>query len=363
MRRWYHPNPGPDGEPVAPDQSGSGRHDTLVDAGSQTDAFPQKIRPRYYNRFVGGSSIFSKLVRYPHPLLCGSSGPLTYLPDHMHEGHCEVPSDLTASFTFDGVEFDEYPEKNGARLAPEVIAWATNTVTNDEFGVVAAYDGHRADVGRVVVDATWHHWFNINVLPYKNASDPAHASYEPSVVPKFEAMKEYWRNVAVWLAKPTIQTCIRNGGWIRVIGYPDIAITYRKLDSIRDLNKYYWQLGSFAKDALGKSASQCQRIIWLWKLLQPVEEPNLLFPFKSDPDSIDPVIDFDFTELETVALGAAVHEAFDQFSNEDQPERLLEDNGEKFENVMRAAAQKGVKSFIKQREVNFKKSTDMLKRL
>ena len=41
MRRWWYPDPGPEDEPVAPDQTGSGRHDTLVDGGTQTDPFPQ----------------------------------------------------------------------------------------------------------------------------------------------------------------------------------------------------------------------------------------------------------------------------------------------------------------------------------
>jgi hypothetical protein len=40
------------------------------------------------------------------------------------------------------------------------------------FPVIAAYDGHRvhgpdAQPGRVVTDATWHHFFNINTQPFK----------------------------------------------------------------------------------------------------------------------------------------------------------------------------------------------------
>ena len=32
------------------------------------------------------------------------------------------------------------------------------------FGVgQATYDGHRADVGRVVCDSTWHHFVNVNL--------------------------------------------------------------------------------------------------------------------------------------------------------------------------------------------------------
>ncbi len=58
MRRWYYPDPGPNDEPPAPAQTGGGRHDTIVDTdpataglqGSQSDAVPQTIRVRSYQR-------------------------------------------------------------------------------------------------------------------------------------------------------------------------------------------------------------------------------------------------------------------------------------------------------------------------
>ena len=163
MRRWYHQNPGPNGEPVAPTQTGLQRHDTIVNNGSQTDAHPQTIRPKYYSRSIGGSR-FKLIDKFPHPVLCGPNGVINFLPDHMHEGCCEVPADLSQSFTFNGQSFTEYPSKDGHQEIPEVIAYATNNVDSDEFGVLATYNGHRVNVGRVLVDATWHHWFNINVF-------------------------------------------------------------------------------------------------------------------------------------------------------------------------------------------------------
>lgn len=363
MRRWYHPNPGPNGEPVAPDQSTDERHETLVDSGTETDPIPQTIRPKYYYRFVGGSMIFSKKVKYPHPLLCGSQGPLRYLPDHMHEGHCEVPSDLGSSVTFDGNTYEEYPEKNGHRESPCIAAHATNQVSNDEFGVVAAYDGHKVDVGRVVVDATWHHWFNYNVLPYKNASNPTHPSYEPSTVEKYRQIKEYYRNVATWLANPNLQTCIRNGGWIRVFGSSDIAITFQPLKKVKNKKQYYWQLGTFARDALGRHASQCQIIIWLWDVLRPAKELAAIFAFQEKPRPAQESIDFDITELETVVLGAAVHSAFEKFGAQHKPERLLDDNGEKFEKIFKKGCKKGVSTFMKSRQKAFTRSTSILSNL
>ena len=32
-----------------------------------------------------------------------------------------------------------------------------------ENGLIPAYDGHNVDTGRIVADATWHHWFDIDL--------------------------------------------------------------------------------------------------------------------------------------------------------------------------------------------------------
>ena len=115
MRRWHWPNAGPNGEPVAPDQSGTERHDTVMHlsaGGNQSDAVPQPIRPRFYSRHAG-FGLVPKVARFPHPVLCGPAGVIDLLPDHMHEGRCEVPSDLSRTFTFAGYTTTEYPTVNG----------------------------------------------------------------------------------------------------------------------------------------------------------------------------------------------------------------------------------------------------------
>lgn len=317
MRRWYFPNPGPNGEPVAPDQTGVERHDTVMDlagGGSQSDKTPQPIHPRLYTRVTGGG-IIRRVERYPHPVLCGPDGTIAYLPDHMHEGLCEVPADLSRSWTFSGYTSVEYPTVAGVQERPQVIAWATTRNTDgSEFGVLAAYDGHRANVGRVVVDATWHHWFNINLIGFLDATDPASPAYDPAIVPKWESIKAYFRNVALWLARPPLQGCLRNGGWIWTCQYHDIRITFRPLETVRDRLDYYWQLGTFARDAMGRLAPQCQTTSWI---LRPLLER---LPIRLDPWAVipkpplpDPPPWLSVPELETVALGGAVHELLSRF--------------------------------------------------
>lgn len=361
MRRWYHPNPGPNGEPVAPDQTGSGRHDTLVDGGTQTDPIPQKIFPKWYSRSFGGGLI-KTVFRFPHPLLCGPNGPINFLPDHMHEGNCEIPTNLANSFTFDGDTFVEYPSKSGHQEVPEVIATATNNVSTNTFGVIGAYNGHAVGVGRVVVDATWHHWFNINTLPYLNASNPMHPTYTPDTIEKWEEIKAYYRNVAVWLAKPSLQNCIRNGGWIRTLGDADIRITVQNLKTVKNHSLYFWQLGALAKDALGRGATQCQTIRWIIDLLSELEIPFRIDPFRQfSGDSVlpDTPPGIDFNEFETVILGAAIHGAFEKFGDIKKPEKLLDDEGKEFSTVLLKSAKLGAEAF----EARFKDTEKAMKSL
>jgi hypothetical protein len=352
MRRWYWPNPGPNSEPVAPDEFGPGRHDTLVDdpltpapEGDQTDDIPQVIRPRWYTAwsFFG---IFGKHVRYPHPVLCGPKGPITHLPDHMHEGHCEVPSDLSKSFTFDGYKTREFPTLNGHQQAPEVIAWARSAADTDdrEFGVLGAYDGHRSGVGRVVVDATWHHWFNINLMGFMAATDPGDPAFDPTVVPEWEEIKSYFRNVAAWLAPKTKQRCMRNGGWLVILKNNEVRMTLTSRDRATSI-PYYWQLGVFARDALGRLASQCQHRIWICDLFKMLDLEALM-PDPYGPEPPNPIRGqlpaIQSVDLTNVALGAAIHALGTKFADEQDLQRVVNEDSEDIEALAARGAADGL---------------------
>jgi hypothetical protein len=369
MRRWYHPFAGPNGEPPAPDQFGSGRHDTLVDAagnpspaGDQTDEVPQTIRPRYYTAW-SLSPIQLKQVRFPHPVLCGPNGPITHLPDHMHEGLCEVPTDLTKSFNFDGYKTTEYPTLAGHQERPQVIAWANNNVDSSEFGVLAAYDGHRSGVGRVVVDATWHHWFNINLEGFIAATDPTSPSFDPSAVPAWEEIKSYFRNVGVWLAPKAKQQCLRNGGWLLVLKNTEVRMTLRREKAhVIDVG-YYLQLGIFARDALGRLASQCQRRVWLVDIFKLLELERLVpDPFWPKPGPLpDPPPFIESLELENVALGAAIHSLAERFGDELDLERLGDVSNEEVEAALRRGAADGVVQLFKRLEEGTNAALELVK--
>lgn len=267
MRRWYFSGtaPLPPGENDAPHISNLTRIDTVEptvpsnpNSGNQSDAAPQIIEPRRYR----GPTVFHT---YVHPVLCGPRGPITRFPDHPHEGICEVPASW---------DEDAFP---GAE--PEVIAWGTTTAGREKnrenplpdstrFGLLAAYDGHRGDKGRVVTDSTWHHWMNINI----DGMIAAAASPGGDTRPWLDTAA-YFRNVAVWLAPPSKQRAMRRAG----TSY--LRWTYPFIEEIRlepdVLRREPFRVITAAKDAAGKSAPQCQAILFAHDWLLEAELDHL----------------------------------------------------------------------------------------
>jgi hypothetical protein len=69
--------------------------------------------------------------------------------------------------------------------------------------LVSVYDGDTVGLGRVVVDSTWHHWFSYNLVGIVERDIPA-----------YQKMQAYYRNVALWLARPSLrQSMLAAGTW------------------------------------------------------------------------------------------------------------------------------------------------------
>ncbi len=323
MRKWSWPGNELNGEPAAPpgtpglasEAQMRHRHDTLREGNEagyqfddQSDNTPQRISPNWY--YAPGPSIFRQR-RYPHPVLCGPRGVITVLPDHAHEGECYVPQDLTRSYTFAGYAVTEYPAlPGGQRLAPEVVARATvipgHTTVNPNkppvygktFGVISAYDGHRLEqngkkLGRVVCDATWHHFFNINLVGDPGSPDPEKRKgfdYAPAPNPDpYEDIKSYFRNIAVWLARPEKQAAMLHRAlWCIRWRYPllEELPVMRKLDDLRlhaDWSKII-AVGTVARDALGRLASRCQSLEWVIRIPEIIDGPRWVHPLDEVAD-------------------------------------------------------------------------------
>lgn len=178
-----------------------------------------------------------------------------------------MPSDLSATFTFGGYTITEYP----GGQQPEVIAWSSiagrptgvkGALNPRRFGAIGAYDGHRQEVGRVVVDATWHHFFDGNLIGELGNADPVksvgfQASVQGTVA--FEDISAYFRNIAVWLARPASQRCMwwRAVWWLRWHHVIAMDLRPAMLRSARDVDlRELIRIGGEARDVLGRVASQ-----------------------------------------------------------------------------------------------------------
>ena len=350
MRLWSRTATDEDDDQVS--MTGPWRNDTNQrgDAGSQfedqSDDVPQGIYPRTYHR---ESVIFR--YSFPHPLLCGPNGPIRVMPDHPHEGECVEPTERGELFPVGGVQVPEYPASTsgGPRPLPEVIstsivpggniAKGTSEDTRGSekrptiphsFGGICAYDGHRAGVGRVVTDATWHHFLNVNLTGEKNLLDEYPSPIKelgflasPAGQAHFEEIKSYYRNLVTWISRPEVHTCI-NVGWVvhavasarvieAVVSVPDVRVGDVSARTLRFI-------GVHALDVVGKAAGQCQsrRLLpWIAGLLG--EAPELLpvtrevdpWAPRSEEERTEPrglgVVDL--TPMFEVALGAALIEA------------------------------------------------------
>jgi hypothetical protein len=230
MRKWFSSN-APHGEPVAPDPLNADRLDTTrpnppgqFPFDNQSDDVPMPIFPTWYS---------SGIWRSPHPLLCGRNGVINILPDHMHEGEiitpdgtdpvsgwsgAGIPGGMGNSLTFNGETFVEYPSKDGHQERPVIVAQAdvlgghttpsteyhtgSSTPTNARrFAVIGAYDGFRSGVGRVAVDSTWHHFFDLNIVGDPAAPAPKNAGFNATAAGQaaLARIENYFVNIVTWL--------------------------------------------------------------------------------------------------------------------------------------------------------------------
>jgi hypothetical protein len=226
MRKWFVQPDVPPGWPEAPtgfEMLGVGlppRLDTLQpDAegnfwfDNQSDTKPQTLR---LTLAASGQA---------HPIMVGHRGQITQFPDHMHEGEVITPWDPNLPFRADSVSFTEYPDIGNGQALPAIIARGRvigghttlmepgettlggsndTTMTVDTiFGVVGAYDGHYVDRGRVVVDSTWHHWFDVNLIGDPRGIGAKQLGFTADAMGEqvLGEIQEYYVNVALWLAR------------------------------------------------------------------------------------------------------------------------------------------------------------------
>lgn len=218
MRRWKFAHD-------VPPQFSERRIDTLrpanaaeADIGSNAPDRPATIsnsnerdavtQPIQWHPWARVRTSWARVRVRPHPVLCHPDlGPIDVMPDHPHEGLVRdtgtIGLDDVHDFDGDG-ERPEYPTSaSGDRPEPLVIAYGSTLGTppyaldkgdqpaRDRFPMISVYDGHRAGVGRVATDSTWHHWFDMNVERIQAAGGD-----------DWSKIGRYYVNLAQWLMPP-----------------------------------------------------------------------------------------------------------------------------------------------------------------
>ncbi len=201
---------------------GPGRIDTVNEPSpdgewnfdSQSDTLPQRIFPHFDTST--GSPLAHPLLRLP-----GSTDPrfgvIDVLPDHPHESECFAGSALHEPYDLvSGIDGNEFPVLPGSaqRLSPQIVATSVSggrivekgPVAPRCFGAISAYDGHRVALGRIVCDATWHHFVNVNLDGTGAAGRSGLGEFVPpgstNFVPNaaYAKVAQYYRNIAHWIA-------------------------------------------------------------------------------------------------------------------------------------------------------------------
>ena len=345
---------------------GQRRNDTNVfNAGSnvfndQSDDVPQTITPRFYSRRTG---IFR--YRYPHPLLCGPNGVIRVMPDHPHEGQCRTPQSLDETIKVNGTDTAEYPPATagGIRPTPEIISWnrvaagrrsgTKDPTLSQSFGGIAAYDGHRAGVGRVVTDATWHHFVNVNLVGIDGLEPPnpfalgflASAAGQAA----FEEIKAYYRNLMMWLSRPATISCLRSGLLVSLVMKDRVleaVLSAERIGLDRLSPAVLALIGAHARDVLGRYAGRCQSIELVIELIE-VEWRKFIDPWgpsETNPEIQDPIVDdpetlpfMDMSPMLDAVLGGALVAVSEGLAGE-TPERLAKIKAESVFKVARKGA-------------------------
>ncbi|WP_410603615.1 hypothetical protein [Amycolatopsis sp. lyj-90] len=128
--------------------------------------------------------ILRKRLGRPHPLFQGRRGPITIFPDHMHEGQLLIPERLPV---------EVWPTGRGGQPKPEIVAHGTDKRNGQVYGVCSVYDGAAAGVGRIVADATWHHYFDFNLWGFEKDGEV------------LDRLTEFYVNLTLWLTPKPVK--------------------------------------------------------------------------------------------------------------------------------------------------------------
>jgi hypothetical protein len=175
---------------------------------NQSDNIPQNIAVRTFGAGM------------PHPLLSIStsirpSGIIDIMPDHPHEGECKPP----ISFTVNGVTVPTQIIATSFVLGGSTTGGGTGKALTEPhcFPSIAVWDGRLANAGRIVVDATWHHFVNINLNGVGSNGSDIPGQQSGLTTADFQVIQRYYMNISLWISRTKSWWCWRRFIWIELL--------------------------------------------------------------------------------------------------------------------------------------------------
>ena len=231
--------------------SGDRRNDTNRPAAGQTisnqfnnqsDNIPQNIAVRTF-----GSGM-------PHPLLSIStlkraSGIIDIMPDHPHEGECKPEKVFIVTNPVTG-----QPQNVSSQIIATSFVLGGSFAAGKQptqphcFPSISVFDGRVANIGRIAIDSTWHHFVNINLIPMDSGVGLINSD--------FDAVQQYYMNISNWITRKKTMFCWWRWIWIYLLKDSQLieaSLNFpgQKLQDIKlaDLNS----IGMLAKEVIADS--------------------------------------------------------------------------------------------------------------
>jgi len=327
---------------------------------NQSDTIPQIISPRI---FPGGR---------PHPLLSVStsiqnSGRLEVMPDHPHEGQCAPERAFSVKNPVTGAT----QSIRSQNIATSFVL--ANSIANDKdptdahcFPSIGVFDGRQANVGRIVVDSTWHHFVNIN-LNGSGTSLPGLTDAD------FDLVQRYYMNISNWMTRKNTMVC--GFRWLLPTLLLDSQLIEANLNNsdlpLKDIRLHELRtIGSLAREILASEFGPSQAMEYLLGVIgteMPEIEQSLhvWLPETTDKPNKNGDSDIDWINRDIImdiAIGAgfiALRDNFD-FSSEKMTEKTFEKSVEVYSDGIKhglEVALKGINENFNsfQKDFQFKK--------
>ncbi len=318
MRRWFEYGDSSSGLPPnwLPNWPGFGanRVDTLQQGKTDAGVDNEGNLIFFFDDQSDDIPQYLTVLAPTHPAIQGATGVLHVYPDHMHEGEVMVPTaaqlaqpSASNGLGFAGPNFVEFPTINGRPVLPIVLA-TSSVGTQGPAGIevghmtmappgmtaedlpcenqnfssdytpcsvkganntLAAYDGHKVNVGRIMTDSSWHHFLDLNLLgdpcssiPTKRMGFNASASGRAYL----KEIEAFYVNLAIWLASPKYQSPVpvKSGGSTEILGMvidpnetpiPGATISFGPLDPTDPVQRTSDAKGMYLFDAFAIDAA------------------------------------------------------------------------------------------------------------